>query len=322
MNRTLIKKFLYDSKSLWMCCAATLFGFCWLRVWIVSQFDMSKFKKLMEQLEHLKRFFPIPFEELLTYTGRIAVTFDEPIVVTCITIWAVSRASDCVSGEIGRGTMELLLAQPISRVRLFWTHASLTILGVALLAIAAWLGTCTGIATCHVTEKPPPATFTIPVIKLSIPNPWGSTEEIIRPMSELVSPWHFLPAVSNLFCLGFFLTGLTSLMSSWDRYRWRTIGIVVGIYLVQMIFKIVGLAVEDVGWLLHFSFFSAYEPEVFVNVALRSPELLWELRQFDEQGHYVRPGALGSHLLLLTLGAGCFLFATLIFHRRDLPAPI
>ena len=111
-------------------------------------------------------------------------------------------------------------------------------------------------------------------------------------------------------------------MSSWDRYRWRTIGIVVGLYLVQMVFYIAGLASEQLSWLLHFTFFNAYEPALFVNILIRSPEQLWELARFTAEGHYERPGPLGSHLLLLILGSCCFLWATLVFQRRDLPAPI
>ena len=321
MNKTLTRKYLYDARWLWLSCAAILYAFCWLRVWIVSRFDMSRFQKVLEQLEHLERFFPIPLEELTTYTGRIAITFDEPLVVTSIVIWAIARGSDCVSGELGRGTLELLLAQPISRLRLFWTHASMTILGIAGLVLMAWLGTCTGIATCQVTEKIP-VTMELPLVDLEIPNPLAKPLEVVRPMSELTSSWHFLPAVTNLFCLGFFIAGLACLMSSWDRYRWRTIGIVVGIYLVQMVFYIAGLASEQLSWLLHCTFFTAYEPELFVNILLRSPEQLWDLVRFDAAGHYERPGPLGSHLLLLILGSCCFLSATLLFQRRDLPAPI
>ncbi|MCP4813902.1 MAG: ABC transporter permease subunit [Planctomycetaceae bacterium] len=322
MNRILLKRYLQDAKWLWLSCALILFIYCWLRVWMVTLFDMSRFEKVLEQFKHLEKFSSVPFAELATYTGRIAIAFDEPIVITSIVIWAVARASDSISGELGRGTMELLLAQPVSRTRLFWSHAGMTVLGLGLLALVTFLGTWLGIATCQVTETLPTETIQLPLLDIEVPNPLAKSKEVLRPMSELVSIWHFLPAVTNLFCLGFFLAGLTCLVSCQDRYRWRTIGIVIGFYVVQLIFKIAGMATEDLGWLLHFTFFTAYEPKVFVNAALRSPELLSDLFQFNDDGQYVRPGALGSHLLLLVLGSCCFFTATVIFRRRDLPAPI
>ena len=50
----------------------------------------------------------------------------------------------------------------------------------------------------------------------------------------------------NFFALGLFLAGLTTLVSSWDRYRWRTIGIVVTFYIAFTIVKIAGMAADIV----------------------------------------------------------------------------
>ena len=50
------------------------------------------------------------------------------------------------------------------------------------------------------------------------------------PMSDLMDPSVLAHASVNLFALGVMLAGFTTVMSSWDRYRWRTIGIVSGIY--------------------------------------------------------------------------------------------
>ena len=37
MNRTVLKKALIEVRLLFAACAAVLFAFCWLRVWIVSR---------------------------------------------------------------------------------------------------------------------------------------------------------------------------------------------------------------------------------------------------------------------------------------------
>ena len=73
------------------------------------------------------------------------------------------------------------------------------------------------------------------------------------------------------------LAGFTSLVSSWDRYRWRTTGIVAGIYVLQLIIKIVGLATDRLAWMLKTTFFTAYEPERFVSIAYHSPVQAWSI---------------------------------------------
>ncbi len=48
----------------------------------------------------------------------------------------------------------------------------------------------------------------------------------------------------HLFAFGFFLLGLASMLSTLDRYRWRTVGAVVAIYVLQMVMFGLGKATE------------------------------------------------------------------------------
>ena len=73
-----------------------------------------------------------------------------------------------------------------------------------------------------------------------------SAEKIEMPMRDKVDPRVFLPGVVNLFCLGCAVAGVSTLVSACDRYRWRTIGIVAGLYIVSMILKIVGPGVRAI----------------------------------------------------------------------------
>ncbi len=82
-----------------------------------------------------------------TPAGRIAAEYDDPVVLLLMTVWAISRGSDAVSGELNRGTMEMLLGQPVTRLGVISVQACVTLLGAALIAMAAWLGTCVGLAT-------------------------------------------------------------------------------------------------------------------------------------------------------------------------------
>lgn len=321
MNRSLLKKTVLEARLLLLSCMAAVFSFCWAWVWLASQFEMGRFETVVEQFREYERFSPVPFEQLFTYTGRIAMAFDEPIVVLCISLWAIARGSDCISGEIGRGTMEMLLAQPVSRLQVLVSQASVTIVGIGILSLTCWLGIYAGIMT-NTVEEPVVQSWTIPWLNWQLPNPLAEEQVRQVPMADQVDPAEFAPAVFNLFALGFFLAGISSLLSACDRYRWRTIGLVVGVFIFQLIVKVLGLASDRLDWLARCTFFTAYEPQRFVSLAIHSPESAWALVLRDENQRWVDLGPLGYDLVLIGLGAAAYLAAAVIFSKRDLPAPL
>jgi len=217
--------------------------------------------------------------------------------------------------------MEMLLAQPVSRVQVLWSQASVTIAGLALLAATSWFGLYLGIQTNTIKESVS-QTWTVPWLGIELPVPLAEEEVVRRPMADRVNPANLVPAAVNVFSLGFFLAGLSTLLSSWDRYRWRTIGLVVGIYIVQLTLKIIGLASDRLAWLGRLTFFTAYDPVRFVSIAVYQPESTWSLVLRDEAGHFLSLGPVGYNLILLGMGVVAYLSATVIFHRRDLPAPL
>ena len=48
-------------------------------------------------------------------TDFLAMSMLHPVVLVLSVVWAIGRAAGAVAGEIDRGTMELLLSQPIPR---------------------------------------------------------------------------------------------------------------------------------------------------------------------------------------------------------------
>jgi len=322
MNRALIKKCINEAKWLLLACGTCMFAFCYVRVWIISRLDTDRFKKILDLLpEDWQRFSPVDFEWLITYPGRLSLTYDEPIVFLCVAIWAIARGSDCISGEIGRGTMEMLLAQPVSRFQVLATHSTVTVLGIVVLVSISFAATYVGIHTNTVKEEITP-TWNVPGFGFGIPNVLAKKETREVSLSEKVDVTVLLPAVVNLFSLGLFLAGISALMSSWDRYRWRTIGIVVGIFIVQLIVKIVGLASDDFAWMLNLSVLTAYEPEAFVKVADQFPEEAWNFIRYGKDGGFTAYGPMANHCVLAGFGIGSYIGATIFFLRRDLPAPL
>lgn len=323
MNRAVLKKCLLEVRLLFVACATVLFAFCWLRVYIVSRLETSSFAAIIEKLwDQWQDFSRVPLSQLLSYTGRIAIGYDEPIVVFGIAAFVVARGSDAVSGELGRGTMELLLAQPVSRLQVLYSQALVTVTCVALLALVTWTGTYAGIQTTRVKEEVPPQTLKIPGLGVEIPLSFGPREKIMVPMRERVQAAHIIPGAVNLFSLGICLAGISTLVSACDRYRWRTIGIVSAFFVLQMIFKIVAVAIDGMDWLVNFTILAAYEPQRFISIAVNEPAQTWALQLVDSHGKVLDLGPLGYNLILLGIGLVSYLAAGIIFHRRDLPAPL
>lgn len=320
INRVLVRTYISQALLLWFACALALFAFAWVRVWVSSLVDMGQFRTIVEQFRDFERFSPVSFDSLFTHTGRLGMTFDEPIVILCTIIWAIARGSDAVSGELGRGTLEMLLAQPISRTRLLLSHAVVAVGGLALLVLALWAGLAVGIARTTVTETIPPPSIRIPFTALEVPlTTMGPVTETFA-MSSVVDPWTFGTAVFALFALGFFVLGLTTLLSSLDRYRWRTIGGVMAIYVLQLVMFGLGKATDRLDWLRGWSFFNCYRPQVQIaHVVSGGWTEPWRLTDPDPNSWF-GPGV--YPLILIGGGLLFYALAIVIFRRRDLPAPL
>lgn len=319
LNRALIKKNLDESKWLLLSCFLAVIVICAVRLWIVSQIETSNFKQIIEWLPgDLEKFSAVPFSWIVTYPGRIALTYQEPIIILCLAVWCIARGSDCVSGELGRGTMDMLLSQPVSRSSLIWSHTLVTVMGVAVISIGTFIGIWIGIEMTSVHEKNYPS-ISIPIVDRDVPIPWLEPEEFDTPMREKANVSLFIPAAFNFFCFGVMLSGFTALMSSWDRYRWRTIGIVTAFHITQVLAKLLGMANASYSWILYLSIYSAYEPEVIVRIADVQPQDQYAFWVHIDDG--LKLGALGYDSILLVSGIAGFILAAWIFRNRDLPAP-
>lgn len=320
MSRVLINNYIKQSALLFISCGAALFAFSWVRVWIVSLLDMGQFATILDQFRDFERFAPIGFDSLFTYPGRVGLTFDEPVAVFCVIIWCISRGSDVVSGELGRGTLEMLLSQPVSRRQLLFSHACVSTVGLALLCLLVWAGIGVGISLTEVKETLPPPTVTVPYLEIDVPLQFGEPIRERFPLSDRVDVATYAAPTFALFCFGFFVLGMATMFSSMDRYRWRTVGVVVAIYVLQLIIFGLGKAAERLEWMQSCSFFSCYRPQKLVNLAVEKG--LWAPWNWTES----MPDAVFPppvYPLLLLFGGLLFYWIALRkFERRDLPAPL
>lgn len=319
MSWALIKKNFDESKFLLFSCFAAVIVICAVRLWIVSQIETSNFKQIIEWLPgDLEKLSAVPFTWIVTYPGRISLTYQEPIIILCLAVWCIARASDCVSGQLGRGTMEMLLAQPVSRMQMLWSHTFVTVAGVAIISLGTFIGIWLGIQLTTVHEKVYPS-IEVPILQREIPIPFLEPKEFDTPMNEKADVRLFVPATINFFCYGVMLCGITALMSSWDRYRWRTIGIVTAFHICQALAKLLGMSAPAYSWILYLTIYSAYEPESVVRVADVQPEDTWNF--WVTIDNETKLGGTGYNVILLAAGLAGFLLAAWIFKKRDLPAP-
>jgi ABC-2 type transport system permease protein len=285
MNRALWKKTILESRWLLVGGAVFMFAVQWLRVWIASFFSVQSMEGIFSFMPvEVEGLLPVNYAQMATTAGRIAIGYDDPIVLLLVTVWAVSRGSDAISGELNRGTMEMVLAQPVTRLGVLFSQGVWTIVGGVILCSAALLGTFVGLQTITLDQ---PAEFRV-----------------------------FIPAALNLLAITIFLAGLSTMVSSVTNYRARTIGIVGGFYAVSMVVKIIGRAAKGWDWLAYLSFFTPFEPQLLVGA--RNRAWAW----WVASGESFALGGLGYDSILIGLGLLFYVVAAVIFCRRDLPAPL
>lgn len=93
--------------------------------------------------------------DVFSLGGSIALGYLHPISIILISIFAIGFATAAVAGERQRGTLEVLLARPISRRGVYATLLAATLLFIGLVLLAASTGTLVGSAIAGVLDQLP-----------------------------------------------------------------------------------------------------------------------------------------------------------------------
>jgi ABC-2 type transport system permease protein len=241
MNFALLRKAIFDCwlQLLLSCLALALFA--WFYAWLVAQLPIGAFGTMLRWMPDLfKPMLGAPVGKLATPAGQLSILFVHVITVLICIGWAVGRGSDPITGEISRGTMDLIVSLPVRRPSLLVPPAVVAAAGSALLAASLWCGIVLGARTVDFGEE--------------------------------VSPWRFLPGVVNLFAMIFCLTGITTFFSSFARDRWRVVAGGAGFYVVSLIVKMAARLWPpnwpegwDVSkWLNYVTFLSLFQPQELI----------------------------------------------------------
>jgi ABC-2 type transport system permease protein len=240
MNKALWQKAFSDIWAQLLISSLILVGFSWLFMWLIS---LVKADLALAMLNSLPSFFQrminLPLSDLVSPAGSISVIFQHPITLLVWAGWAVGRGSDSICGEIGRGTMDLLVSLPIRRATLILIPAVAAALGAALLGTSIMLGIALGLLTVSAHQG--------------------------------VGWLQFMPGAINMICMIFCFTAITTLISSVIRDRWRTIAAAVGVYVLSMIIEIVARLWPAGAWLHWCTFQTAFQPQQLVLTQAKSP---------------------------------------------------
>ncbi|MEM9941712.1 MAG: ABC transporter permease subunit [Planctomycetota bacterium] len=316
------RKYLSEGVLLLVGLSIGILTFCWFRVWIVGELDTAQFRQIIDLLpKNWRQFATVDFDWLVSYLGRTSLTLDEPMLITLVCAWGLVRSSDVVSGELGRGTMEMLAAQPISRRRIYLHHAILTTICLTAMVALAWFGMSMGIWTTSVEETTYPE-LRIPIFDYRIPLTFLAPQVNTIAMSSQVSPIAFLPGVANLFCVAFCFAGFAALCSAMDRYRWRTIGIVAAFFFGNAGLKILGMGSEKLSWVENCTLFGLYHPASAIERAQSQPGSWYWIFEYNNSMEIQGLGGLPHCLILLAIGISLYWIGLIIFEKRDLPAPM
>jgi ABC-2 type transport system permease protein len=322
MTFVLYRKLFRDIRwQLLACCLLLgLFAGLWVRVTVQVTTQISPFLGLLSMKSGfgptfvMDLFFQGPGKLMQTFFGGEALKFLDPqetlaigpmhpLVQAILCIWAIGRAAGAIAGEIDRGTMELLLAQPIARAKIVLAHFLIDLTVIPILCAAFLVGLHIGTAIV--------GTFTVDpgvyeAVRMKPPNPLPT---------YTVDATKVYPGMWNAVALAFAVSGYTMWISSAGRSRIRALGLAIFVTLLQFLVNVIGQLWDGLAFLRPFSVFYYYQPQSINLKGVWSvdPCMLW----------FGRPVFSVNVLLVLGLvGTVGYAMALRTFNRRDVPAPL
>jgi ABC-2 type transport system permease protein len=208
--------------------AIALAGWGLLMPIIYSQFGVQ-FKQLFESGVIPKQFAQFGEGDVFSLSGAIGLGFIHPIAIILNSVFAVGFAAGAIAGERQRGTLEVLLARPISRRQVHATLLVATLLFIAIAIAAILVGTVAGAAA------------------------FGVLDEIDGSRLPLV----WLDGVLLFAAIGSISLAASA---SFDRLS-PALGVTIGVTIVSYFLEILGSLWPDASWLQPYSLFHYLRPK-------------------------------------------------------------
>jgi beta-exotoxin I transport system permease protein len=91
--------------------------------------------------------------DVFSLGGSIALGYVHPISIILLSVFAIGFTTSSIAGERQRGTLEVLLARPLSRRQVYATLLAAVLVFIGLILAAASLGTLVGSAASGVLDQ-------------------------------------------------------------------------------------------------------------------------------------------------------------------------
>jgi ABC-2 type transport system permease protein len=114
--------------------------------------------------------------DVFSLGGAIALGYVHPISIILLSIFAIGFTTSAVAGERQRGTLEVLLARPLSRSKIYATLLVAVLVFIGLVLASASIGTLVGSAIVGVLDQLP--VERLPVLWLNGLLLWGALAAI------------------------------------------------------------------------------------------------------------------------------------------------
>jgi ABC-2 type transport system permease protein len=325
MTLVLVRKLLRDVRLPLLVVGLLLFGFSLL--WVkAAQRVTTEIAPFFNGLATVSKINPKLFEKVMfkgpakvsqSVMGGADVRFERPsdflavellhpVILIVATVWAVGRAAGAVAGELERGTMELLLSQPIPRHRLILAHLIVDAVVIPILCFSLWAGTRAGLAAV--------GPFAVDYTILDeLAQETGGFRFPRGPDTLVVDVSGQTAAVAQVGALVFALSGLTLAISACSRSRWRAVGLATLVTLGMFSVNVLGQLWDAAAGLRPLTLFFYYQPQ---KVWLKGEWLVPFADSWPITGGVPGAAVLGA------VGLIGYVVAWRVFDRRDLPAPL
>lgn len=222
MNRALLARNIAANRMRLLVCAVGIAAWGLVLPVIYATFG-RELARVIEGNPFLRQFSQFGGGDIFSLTGAMALGFIHPISVALLSVFAVGYSVAAIAGERQRGTLEVLLARPISRRSL---HVTSFVAGALFLAVLLAVELVANVVSASV----------IGVI--------GELDLANLPLVWL-NGW--------LLFLAFLAIGLAASVS-FDRLA-PALGITLAVLLVMYVIDVIGSLWPDAAWVADYSLF-------------------------------------------------------------------
>jgi putative exporter of polyketide antibiotics len=241
MNLALFRHTLRQNRARLLGVVAALTVWGTLMPVIYATFGVT-LRDIIEQFPVLEQFMQFGGGNMFTLPGSIGLGYIHPISIALLAVFAIAYPLSVVAGERQRGTLENILARPISRRSYLITLFVAAILFIALAIAATLVGTAISSVAMGVSAE------------LRFEN----------------LPWLWLHGTALYVAIAAISFGASV---SFDRMGPAS-SITLTIVLVSYFLQVIGSLWPDVEWLQPYSLFYYLRPETVLSTGLQPTDLL------------------------------------------------